>query len=578
MRICDTVDFQWIHLSSGQKMRAEGTENPNISTYPIHKIALSASDAMNWNIDNMSFTSGRDGLFSAVDASGNELWKLEEGIAHPDSVLFFADGEASVLVILSELQTLFALDALSDGNVLWKISTRGTCRLLQGHISVALLLCNEGGNATVRGIHAQSGSEVIRATILDFVVKHASVENCCEGKPCVRVVDDLGNEKFVSPCHHEDRRDGDQQWLIYSPEGSDIRAMKNGKLVWKVDMPTNSKIATVTKPAAWHPASSRIKVPAVRIKGDRHLLFKYVDNDLLLVLAENEEAREIHSLLVDGSTGAILDAVTHPEASGPVSATAGESWFVYSFWSSVMLQQEVHVMDLFKQLRKESWVKPALVREAEKILGFRLVDFVRTALRLGLDQCPTTRNSDLTCSTSPVALLGVPDGKPYVVRSSSLVTRRVLSMEITQTQKGFTEPAVIMALESGQVALVSKFLLDARRPREINAFYKAEYMPIFSPILSLLSTSRESMYLDDGNHFAGLKAVKAAPHAHQESTCQVVVVGTDMHFSYVHPAGEFDALPPDFFYPAVVAAILFLGGIYAYTQRLKEKSILSRSW
>lgn len=573
IQMCHSVDYVYVN-STGELIDAVDPEPAPVPTLIPGRATLT------WPSGDITILSESDGLLRAMEKD-DMLWEREEGLSHPIQGDIHVYETRSVLVLLSELGALFGLDA-NDGNILWKLKTDGDCKLHSGHKTVTVLTCayNEG-STTALAIDSTSGEVLRRDSIEHYTAIRGALEDTDQSIPSLRLVSREGEERMLfankasasRTLHH-------RPWLLSSQQESFIAAHQNGSNIWKAPIPPSSKIVALAKSQPSHPFVSLVRPPAVRVTGDRRLLHKFVDPNIALVLAHDEKAAETHAMLIDTNTGAIHDVVTHPETALPASAVKGESWFVYSLWNKISMQQELHIIDVFHPEKNESWVWQAMSSIASKNLGLETMTMLQKLTGKEPEQCSIGESiqSATQCSANTVLTNSMSHTIPYVVRSSTLLTQRVRSLDVTQTLMGLTEPAVVLTLESGQVTLVSKFLLDARRPKEMNDAYREEYLRQYRPITSLRSHSRDSLFVDEGKHIPRIKSIAVAPHHIKESICQIAVLGTDLVYSLEHPAGKFDSLPDDFLYSGVIGMILTLIAVYLYTRDLNVKASLAKSW
>lgn len=633
----------------------------------------------------------------------NELWHREDGIAHVIAgSIFFSDhldehrdtnqqqhqhqqlrndvnfmsmaGIAPVVVVLSQLGTLFALTDAST--VRWKVSVDGRCNLLDGDRSdlVVVICTNENEIQTeVKVIRIRDGHIVFSKVKKEFHAVRASVECCCsinndiDDDICIVGIDSEGHEHWFSSCDDADfnSESSDRGWLLYSIGGKEIHGIRNGKSSWKVSMPNSATITTVTsKHMSSLSSSSNVLRPApVRVTATRDLLHKYVDEDVIHILAYDNNSSEMYTMIIDGRTGSLHDVRVHEMVANIPSACAvsGDHWFIYSFWNVAMLQQEIHIIDMYhdgedynghggggkgdNKLGVHSWVgetvraavRALFGREIMSALGIPDPDFTIPCLKdSGIvdvdvdvnininDSTTTTGTKSSTTSTSATTTSKsssrcsspyqqrwqrqqhynrqqhhyypqqqarhhrVTRRKPVFIRSSMLTTQRITSLSVTQTLKGITEPAVIATLESGQVTLIPKFLLDALRPpqpsnkQQVNAFRKLPIMllPRYEPILHIESSAKKSTYFAHGFHMpGGVKKIAVSPSYIRESCTLMAVFGMDIVFDSVQPLGSFDTLPKhEFAYSAVVGMIVVLVGGVLYTNRLKARISMNKAW
>ncbi|CDF36044.1 unnamed protein product [Chondrus crispus] len=532
-----------------------------------------------------SFTDGRLTL-----SRGNKvIWLREEGLSHiAESALYTPENgnsRSSVLVARSEFGVVYGLDAGSSGQVLWKCSLENKCRLVTGHSDLAVVVC--GNDATsVRAFRVQNGDLVLQETIEGFVAVQVLIERTrCRDKDqvYVRMLSSEGEEitSSSSSGRSVSERTQDRGWLSLDATRSEVRGLRNGVKTWRVVVPTDSTIVKVEAGKPFHPASSRIRAPAIRVTGDRRVLFRHVDQEVVLVLSENKKESLVHAMLVDAKAGSLLETITHPEAGDPVCTTRGESWFVYTFWNNVMLEQEIHVIDMYEPDEEVTRVHHALHEAANSTLGSRVTGALKLLKKDEVVQCPATlieESEQGQCMSQNAQTQSDAPKRPIILRSSMLIAKRITGLDVTETTLGLIEPSIAITLEASQVVLVSRILLDARRPKNPSKFSSSEYLIPYRPLLNLRSASPEAKYVSFGEAVLGLKHVAIAPVNGRESLCQFALVGTDILYTQEHPVGSFDVLSEDFSYASVLGMLFTLGGALFYTTTLKKKARLSKSW
>ncbi|KAL8578229.1 hypothetical protein ACOMHN_040990 [Nucella lapillus] len=122
-------------------------------------------------------------------------------------------------------------------------------------------------------------------------------------------------------------------WLLSRPQGL---VAEN---VWSIDLQGGQQRVTgvYTKRPIEHVHSQG------RVLGDRSVLYKYLNPNLVVVVAEGEEASLASSAkgpsgffnvyLVDAVTGHIVFHENHKRTRGPINIVHAENWVVYSFYS-----------------------------------------------------------------------------------------------------------------------------------------------------------------------------------------------------------------------------------------------------
>ncbi|RUS77416.1 hypothetical protein EGW08_014819, partial [Elysia chlorotica] len=166
-----------------------------------------------------------------------------------------------------------------------------------------------------------------------------------------------------------------------------------------------------------------------RVLGDRSVLYKYLNPNLVAVVAEGEEIltssnnkgpSAFFSLyLIDGVTGHIVHHQTHKRARGPVKVIHSENWVVYTYFNEKHRRNEVGVLELYE----------------------------------GRQQSNSTAFSSFS-----------PPPPPLVMRQAYIFPEPIYAMASTVTEKGITSKSIILALKIGGILSLPKALLDPRRP------------------------------------------------------------------------------------------------------------------
>lgn len=554
-----------------------------------------------WTLeDNRSFSdiriimAGRE-LRSFVDGQltllegDNVIWSREEGLSHiVESSLYtpgVKDKRASILVARSYFGVVYALDASRSGHILWKSSVGRNCRVVAGHPEMTVVVCADDATI-VHAFRVQNGDVVLRENFEEYKAVQAVVDQTCNSEEngiCVHLLNNEGKEMCVgrpTSCTVSETIQH-RGWLTLAPERSEIRGLQNGNITWRVAVPTDSLIVRVESGKPFHPSTSKIRAPAVRVTGDRRVLFRHVDQDVALILTENKKQSLLHAMLLDAKTGSLLDTVTHPEASGPVAATRGQSWFIYSFWNKAMLEQEIHILDMYEPEEEVTKVHHALHQVVNSTLGKQIAGSLPFLKNDHNSQCYAPLNEKAgpgQCARRSTSRQDNLPKIPVILRASVLAAKRIIALDVTETTLGLVEPSIALTLEGGQVALVSRILLDARRPKDPSKFNSMEYLIPYRPLVKLHSSSPESKYASLGESVLGLRHVSIGPVSAKESLCQVFLIGVDIIYSLEHPVGSFDAPSEDFSYISVLGMLVTLAAALFYTNRLKKKARLSKSW
>uniref|UniRef100_A0A3Q3MHM2 ER membrane protein complex subunit 1 n=1 Tax=Mastacembelus armatus TaxID=205130 RepID=A0A3Q3MHM2_9TELE len=218
-------------------------------------------------------------------------------------------------------------------------------------------------------------------------------------------------------------------YLVDSSQGKlsgyRLRTDLSTELIWEVIIPTEvQRIVSVKgKRPNEHVHSQG------RVMGDRSVLYKYLNPNLLAVVTESTDLHQERSfvgiLLIDGVTGRIIHEAVQRKARGPVHVVHSENWVVYEYWSTKSRRNEFSVIELYE----------------------------------GMELYNSTVFSSLD---RPHA--------PQVLQQSYIFPSSISTMEATLTEKGITSRHLLIGLPSGGILSLPKMFLDPRRPEIVVAY------------------------------------------------------------------------------------------------------------
>ncbi|KAJ8320425.1 hypothetical protein KUTeg_002012 [Tegillarca granosa] len=274
-----------------------------------------------------------------------------------------------------------------------------------------------------------------------------------------------------------------------------------------------------------------------RVLGDRSVLYKYLNPNLIVVVTEGEDTTSssqkgpgnfISIYLIDSVTGHMVFHCSHKRSKGPVNVIHSENWVVYNYFNQKSRRYEIAVLELFE----------------------------------GKDQSNATAFSSFSAPREPL-----------VLRQSYIMPLAISTMATTITEKGITSKNIIFALKLGGLLSLPKALLDPRRPiiptQETMEEGTIPYIPELPVSTEAVINYNQSVY--------NVRDIQTSP-AGLESTSLVLSYGLDLFFTRVTPSKMFDVLKEDFDYYFIS---LVLGGMFAVSfisQKLAGRKALTRAW
>uniref|UniRef100_A0A7N8XQ01 ER membrane protein complex subunit 1 n=1 Tax=Mastacembelus armatus TaxID=205130 RepID=A0A7N8XQ01_9TELE len=321
-------------------------------------------------------------------------------------------------------------------------------------------------------------------------------------------------------------------YLVDSSQGKlsgyRLRTDLSTELIWEVIIPTEvQRIVSVKgKRPNEHVHSQG------RVMGDRSVLYKYLNPNLLAVVTESTDLHQERSfvgiLLIDGVTGRIIHEAVQRKARGPVHVVHSENWVVYEYWSTKSRRNEFSVIELYE----------------------------------GMELYNSTVFSSLD---RPHA--------PQVLQQSYIFPSSISTMEATLTEKGITSRHLLIGLPSGGILSLPKMFLDPRRPEIVSEQNREENLIPYSPELPI----RTEWFINYNQSVSRVQGIYTAPSG-LESTCLVVAYGLDIYQTHVYPSKQFDVLKDDYDYMLISSVLfaLFFGTMIS--KRLAEVKLLNRAW
>lgn len=266
-----------------------------------------------------------------------------------------------------------------------------------------------------------------------------------------------------------------------------------------------------------------------RVLGDRNVLYKYLNPNLLVVTVEKTSLLQIDIHLVDAVSGRIIYSASHRKCRGPVFVVHSENSVIYTYYSERGRRHEMSVIDLYEGL--------------SQVNGTTF-----SSLERGLD-------------------------KQLIHHASFIFPTGILAMVDTVTEKGITNKHILLALPSGGILELPKAFIDARRPLHPTPEHREEGLIPYLPELPIASES----FINYNKSILAAKGISVVPSG-LESTCLVFAYGLDAFFTRVMPSKTFDILKDDFDH-ILIATVLTALIVLAYASKwLSARKTLRTAW
>jgi hypothetical protein len=321
----------------------------------------------------------------------------------------------------------------------------------------------------------------------------------------------------------------DQKLITYSLvdgtlEGNLGTESGSGAL-WTFTPPPGERIVSYNARPVTDPVASIGKV-----LGDRRVLYKYLNPNLVLVIAVADSNRRASVYLLDSASGQLLNTVAHYgiDVSRPIPATVSENWFSYSM-----------TLDS---------------NSSTTARGYQLVVSELFESPLPDDRGPLGASSNAS-TVQPTGSTGEAT-KPFVLAQSYQIPEEISHMTVTQTRQGITSRELLVTLPaSNSIVGIPRPVIDPRRPigRDPNANEQAEGLVRYTPMINF----DPKWHLNHKYELLGVKNVITSESG-LESTSLVFAYGSDIFGTRVAPSFAFDVLGKGFNKLQMLATVLAL--------------------
>ncbi|KAH4052837.1 ER membrane protein complex subunit 1 [Parastagonospora nodorum] len=301
--------------------------------------------------------------------------------------------------------------------------------------------------------------------------------------------------------------------------------------VWSFLPASGERIVSYTARPLKDPVASIGKV-----LGDRRVLYKYLNPNLVLVTAVSDATRTASVYLLDSASGQLLHTMSHSDVdtSRPIPSTISEHWFSYSLTTDA--------------------------KSGASSRGYQLVVADLYESPLPDDRGPLGASSNSSTiqpsgSTGDVV-------KPYVLSQSYQIPAEISHMTVTQTRQGITSRELLVTVPSSNSIIgIPRQVIDPRRPigRDPDNTEKEEGLSRYTPAIQW----DPRWHLTHKYEVLGLKDVITSESG-IESTSLVFAYGLDIFGTRVAPSFAFDILGKGFNKISMLITVvgLFIGVIF----------------
>jgi hypothetical protein len=310
-----------------------------------------------------------------------------------------------------------------------------------------------------------------------------------------------------------------------------LESKPSSEPVWSFTPPTEEKIASYVARPVKDPVASIGKV-----LGDRRVLYKYLNPNLVLVTAVADSARSASIYLLDSASGQVLHTMSHNDVdtTRSIPATISENWFAYALTIDAA--------------------------SGASSRGYQLVvsDLYESPLPDDRGPLGATSNSS---TVQPSGSSG-DAAKPYVLSQSYQVPAEITHMSVTQTRQGITSRELLVTVPAINAIIgIPRTVIDPRRPvgRDPTAQEASEGLVKYTPLINF----DPKWHLTHKYEVLGINNIITSESG-IESTSLVFAYGLDIFGTRVAPSFAFDILGKGFNKISMLLTVvgLFVGVLF----------------
>ncbi len=435
-------------------------------------------------------------------------------------------GFHKLIVVATDQGRLAALDAGNQGMVVWNIQA---VTLEPGQRWEIIGIDADGGDALIRG----KGGEFLRVVShTGAIVQYQPGALILSLKTTIPIIDASGKRVLV-PIKDDgslgDVPEGDyEKGTFIVTEGDDnmvngwtIGSGRKPALTWRFKPALGEVVTNVDARPSHDPVASIGKA-----LGDRNVLYKYLNPNIILITAIGKEASTATFYIIDSTSGAVIHSITHPgvDTNRPIVSTISENWFAYSLYSE-----------------SSAVTHGATELDPKKLQGYQLVvsELYESAYPNDRGPLGPSLNSSSVYPAAEEAEDAL--GAPHVISQTFLIPSPISSMSVTSTLQGITTRSLLCIVpDLNAIISISRAFVEPRRPvgRDPTAAEMEEGLFRYSPMLDfepkwMLNHKREILNATD---------VITSPSL-LESTSLVFAFGEiDLFGTRTSPIGAFDIL------------------------------------
>jgi hypothetical protein len=466
-------------------------------------------------------------------------------------------GFRKLIIVATENGRLMALHAADQGKVIW--NTKAVDIPAGGRWNVKSIDINHD-LATITG----DAGQILYVRYMTGEIFHEPEGSALSLKSSVATVDRAGRKVHIAI--DEDGKpealpaqtfEGGTVLVSRSRtgvlQGWSLGQASNPTLAWQFALPAGQREVSAISRPRHDPVASIGKV-----LGDRSVMYKYLNPNLLLVTTVNDPSSTATFYLLDAVSGDILYSTTHSgvDTKRTISSAMSENWFTYSLWVDTT--------------SSDTSTSPS----SSPVKGHQLIIAELYESPIPNDRGPL-RSAPNASSIHPITSDDPTIPRPHVLSQAFLMPEEIATMAVTSTRQGITSRSLLCTLPaSNAIVAIPRPVLDPRRPvgRDASSAEVEEGLFRYSPVIDF----DPKWYVTHRREVQGIRKIIASPSL-LESTSLFFAYGNggDVFGTRIAPSQAFDMLGKGFGKLQLVGTVLALGAGVAVLAPMVSPSFAS---
>ncbi|KAK0730012.1 hypothetical protein B0H67DRAFT_560492 [Lasiosphaeris hirsuta] len=462
-------------------------------------------------------------------------------------------GFHKLVILATRRGMLYGLDAGNSGKVLWG---RRTVNLPQG----------SNWNVTGIQVHESTGQVTVLGSNGDYAVVKPDTGNVVDvaapgpGRvtESTALVDTESGQRLISFGPDGEIGELPSNWtpkqtVVVRGSGEELKGVvftangttSRGSTSWTFSLPQDQRVVSIATRPSHDPIAS-----IGRVLGDRTVKYKYLNPNIIVVVAADDNASAFTAYLLDTVSGQVLSASKYEgvDTGKPIECAVAENWFVCTFFGQYTLRDNL----------------------AQSLKGYQVAISDLYESDEANDRGPLG-DSDQYSSLDPI---DTPTGValPSVVTQTYILNTPLSALQVTQTRQGITSRHVLAYLpESHGIASIPRMFLEPRRPvgRDPTPAEMEEGLMRYHPNIEIDPKS----IITHERDVIGVEKIITSPTI-VESTSLVFAYGIDVFGTRVAPSFLFDILGKGFNKVTLVGTVVAItGGVLVLRPMVRKKQI-----